>query len=81
MVTAITASQSRSSEATAWNRMNFVKKPAKSGMPESEKSAAASTPANTGARSAIPRKPAMSSLPVRLYQATMQVKAARLVMT
>jgi hypothetical protein len=61
--------------------MNFVKKPAKSGMPESEKSAPASTAASSGARSAMPRKSEISSFSVRLYQAMMQVNAARFVMT
>ena len=56
--------------------MNFVTKPANSGSPASENSAPASTPASSGARSRMPRKSPISSLPVRLYQAMITTKIA-----
>jgi len=59
--------------------MNFVKKPAKSGMPASENSAIDSDSARNGAVSASPEKSAISSLPVRLKTAITTKKAARLV--
>ena len=46
--------------------MNFVTKPANSGMPGEREQRAREHAASSGARSRMPRKSAISSLPVRL---------------
>ena len=47
--------------------MNFVRKPANSGMPASENIAIAMTAASIGARSLMPRNSCISSAFVRLW--------------